>query len=128
MNTKHAKMEIHGEGAGEITEGDIQRRAREIALIKGRESRDPTVDDMEEARAELSGDTVSAVTTDNGESSGGLSRDPSEPSSNYGSQTPNILEPDEQEALEHLTLEGVEEAQHEQMLESRRSQPSNPSL
>jgi hypothetical protein len=48
-----------------------------------------------------------------------MSRDPSDPIADRGRQVPEYGGDDEKTALEHLALEGVEEAQHEQMLEAR---------
>jgi hypothetical protein len=45
-----------------------------------------------------------------------LSRDPSDPPANRGRQTPAYAEADEEEDIERTVLEGVEEAQHEQMV------------
>jgi hypothetical protein len=50
-----------------------------------------------------------------------MSRDPSDPMTNRGRQSPEYGGNDEKAALEHLALEGVEEAQHEQMLASRKN-------
>jgi hypothetical protein len=51
---------------------------------------------------------------------GAMTRDPSEPLTQTGHQVPDLEEPDGQTDQEHLAEEGVEEAQHEQMLEARR--------
>jgi hypothetical protein len=53
------------------------------------------------------------------ESMQSMSRDPSDPLVDRGRQVPEYGGDDEKTALEHLALEGVEEAQHEQMLEAR---------
>jgi hypothetical protein len=50
-----------------------------------------------------------------------MSRDPSDPLSDRGRQAPEYGGDDEKTALENLALEGVEEAQHEQMLEARKN-------
>jgi hypothetical protein len=48
-----------------------------------------------------------------------MSRDPSDPAVDRGRQAPEHTADDEETALQRLTLEGVEEAQHEQMVEAR---------
>lgn len=122
MNTtQQNKIEVHGRGAGGVTKTQIEMRAREIALIQARDSREPTEADRAEARAELTGETITPTMTDDGQSLGTLSRDPSQGATVTGRQTPVVQDPDEQEGLERLALDGVEEAQHEQMLESRRA-------
>lgn len=47
-----------------------------------------------------------------------MSRDPSDPATDRGRQIPEYGGDDEKAALEHLALDGVEEAQNEQMLAS----------
>ena len=61
---------------------------------------------------------ATSIEDENAES--GISRDPSEPASVNGHEIPLQEGPDEETAVERLALEGVEEAQHEQMLASRR--------
>ncbi|MDO8540321.1 MAG: hypothetical protein Q7S40_07750 [Opitutaceae bacterium] len=48
-----------------------------------------------------------------------MSRDPSDPMVDRGRQTPEYGSDDEKTMVEKLALEGVEEAQHEQMVQSR---------
>lgn len=113
---------VHGHGMGGITGGDVERRAREIALINGHSEDDATESDRDEARAELLGETLPETTVEDVEVSTGINRDPSEPPSVLGHQTPNYEGPDEEKAVERLAVEGVEEAQHDQMLAARRQQ------
>lgn len=116
--SRAGKIEVHSRGAGALGEADLERRARELALIDGHP--EPTPDDWAQARAELGGDAVSPgeddVMTDS------LSRDPSDPPANRGEQVPDKEEPDddEEEAAERLVSEGVEEAEHDQMLAARK--------
>jgi hypothetical protein len=53
------------------------------------------------------------------ESMQSMSRDPSDPMVDRGHRVPEYGSDDEKADLEHLALEGVEQAQHEQMLQSR---------
>src|SRR4051812_44417284 len=111
------KMEVGGQGVGGFTVADIERRARELALIAGRT--EATDDDRLRARAEfLDRDLPDAVNED-AESTQSMSRDPSDPLADHGHKVPEYGGDDEKTALEHLALEGVEEAQHEQMIASR---------
>lgn len=117
-SSRHAKTVVHGRPVGEITQDDIEQRASELAEIQGRGV--VQSDNREEADAELSGLTLPDATTEDDQSVGSLSRDPSDPPAFYGKATPNVAEPNEQEELEDMVLDGVEEAQHDQMLEARK--------
>ena len=108
----------HGAPASEVTAEAIEARARELALIEGREQ--PNDEDRRHSRAELRGDHLPDTSLDDAEGVGRLSRDPSDPLSIEGVRSPMQNEPLEQEILERLALEGVEEAQHDQMLAARR--------
>ena len=122
MNTNDStpgRMLVHGQGSGAISEADIERRARELAAIDGRSGANINEDDLARARTELFGLTLPATTEDDQQARAAITRDPSEPASISGREAPNE-DPDEEKALERLTLEGVEEAQHEQMLAARR--------
>ena len=116
------KILFHENGLGEMTEGEIADRALELAVIAGRAA--PNRDDFDRARAELRGKTLPPVSDTDEASMDSLSRDPSDPPANHGHQTPNYEGPDEKSALERLVNEGVEEAQHDQMLAARRRPPS----
>lgn len=116
----NGKILLHGRGAGDITGDDVERRAREIAIIDGRGTHAVTDADRSRARAELGGKSLPDTTGDDVEGTAGLIRDPSEPPSVTGHQTTNWEGPDSQKAVERLVAEGSEEAQHEQMLAARR--------
>ena len=121
MNTpeNQGKVIIHGQGSGGITAADIQRRAREIAAIDGRTNSEPTPEDREKAIAELTGQTVHPTLNDDGQSTGAITRDPSDVPVYFNNQKPPVQDIDEQESVERLALEGVEEAQHDQMVAAR---------
>jgi hypothetical protein len=104
----------------------VESRASELAVIAGRPSDRVTGDDRKQARAELDGLAVPEPTLADADSVGGLSRDPAEPRSLAGAQTPMRNEPDDQEIAEKLALGGVEEAVHEQMLAARRQRRDEP--
>jgi hypothetical protein len=120
MNTDNpGKVIIHGTGSGGITAGDVERRARELASIDGRTGADPTAEDREQAIAELTGQTVHPTLNDDGQSRGAVTRDPSDVPVYFNNQKPPVQDVDEQESVERLALEGVEEAQHDQMIAAR---------
>lgn len=112
------KILLHENGRGEMTEGEIAERALELAVIEGRAS--ATREDFDRARAELRGRTLPPTSDDDSSSMDSLSRDPSDPPANHGHQIPNREGADEEVAVERLVAEGVEEAQHDQMLAARR--------
>ena len=109
----------HGRGTGTLSKADIERRARELAAIDGRSGADLTKDDLARARNELLGRDLPGTTVEDVEGNAGVSRDPSEPPSISGREVPIREGPDEEKSVERLALEGVEEAQHDQMLAAR---------
>jgi hypothetical protein len=114
------KIAIHGSGIGGVTDDEIRDRAIELASINGRSAQGVTEEDLKQAQEELLGQRLPAATADDSESSGSLSRDPSDPPSLTGRQIPDREGPDEEQVMERLVIEGVEEANHEQMLQGRR--------
>lgn len=119
---RSGRMLRHGKRADEITDEAIMLRARELAMIDGRSPREVTDEDRERALAELRGQHLPDGSFDDGEVRAGMSRDPAEPRSIAGVRTPVYNQPEDQEMQERLALEGVEEAQHDQMLAARRRQ------
>lgn len=111
------KVELHGEGVGIPSDADLERRASELARIAGHTA--VTGEDRALARAEFQDRALPDAVNEDRESMQSASRDPSEPLVNRGSQVPEYVEGDEKANLERLVLEGVEEAQHEQMLKAR---------
>ncbi len=111
------RIELGGEGLGTFSRDDLDRRAREIALIDGRT--EATDDDRARAAAELSDQDLPDTQNEDADSMRSMTRDPSDPLVDRGRQAPEYGGDDEKAAVERLALEGVEEAQREQMLESR---------
>jgi len=111
------KVELRGKGVGGFTKSDVERRALELALIENRT--EATDGDRAAALAEFNDLRLPDAVNEDSESMQSMSRDPSDPIVDRGHQVPNHGGDDEKTALEQLALEGVEEAQHEQMLESR---------
>lgn len=111
------KIEVRGEGVSGFSHADIDRRARELALIENRA--EPNEDDRARALAEFNDRHLPDPVNEDAESTRSLSRDPSDPMADRGHQVPEYGAEDEKAALENLALEGVEEAQHEQMLAAR---------
>jgi hypothetical protein len=113
--TISGKFLSRGTGLGTVTEDMVQRRAREIAVTKGRQGHKFTDDDVEEARLELTG---AAALEDSDEverdapSTGAWLTD----APGAARKTPVRGAGDEQTVAENLVKEGVEEATHHQML------------
>ena len=118
-NTRESlqKVEVRGNGVSGFSTDDIERRARELALIENRT--EVTQLDRDAALSELRARHLPDAINEDAESMQSMSRDPSDPMVDRGRQVPEYGGDDEKAALEHLALEGVEEAQHEQMLEAR---------
>jgi hypothetical protein len=116
----NGRILVHGKGTGGISRADVERRARELADIDGRSGASITDDDIARARADLRGSLLPDAPTEDSDGDAGATRDPSEPLSVSGTETLAREGPDEQKAVERLALEGVDEAQHDQMLASRR--------
>ena len=114
---------LNGRPIGAAGPEDLERRARELALIDGRDLVTP--EDRARAREELSGQFGAEALTEDEPTAGSRSRDPSDPVADRGVPAPQV-EPNEEADLEHLALEGVEEAQHEQMLQSRLADEEDP--
>lgn len=110
-------MELRGKGVGGFTKSDLERRANELALIDGRTEANDA--DRERARAEFLDQDLPDALNEDAETMRSMSRDPSDPMVDRGHQVPEYGVQDEETDLQKIALEGVEEAQHEQMLESR---------
>lgn len=122
-DSNSGKILLHGVDAGEITRSMVEHRAREVALINGRDT--ITARDRRIARLELQGRDLPDTTSDDSPSIAlALSRDPSEPISIPGHQTPVYNEANDDDVIERLAIEGIEEAQHDQMLAARRQKNS----
>ena len=111
------KVEVHGRGVGGFSSADVDRRALELAVIGGRT--EATEEDRERALAEFREAHLPDPINEDRDTMQSMSRDPSDPMVERGRQTPEHGGEDEKADLERLALDGVEEAQHEQMLEAR---------
>ena len=89
----------------------------ELALIENRTT--PNEVDRARAKAELQDRELPDAVNEDAVSTQSLSRDPSDPLVDRGHQVPEHGDEDPKTVLEKMTLEGVEEAQHDQMVESR---------
>lgn len=116
----HGRILINGRGSGSAGARDIERRAHELVDIDGRTGAEITDFDLARAEAELSGMVLPFSMLEDHESDEPSTRGLSEPISVNGHEIPLHNALDEEKTVERLALEGVEEAQHEQMLAARR--------
>lgn len=113
------KILVHGERAEAPSRDSLEQRARELAEIDGRSPDNVTPDDRARAKQEIlgrshSGDEDGLIADDT------AARDPSEPAAGSSGMVHKEETDDENLAAEEAVLSGVEEAEHEQMLEARR--------
>lgn len=123
-HTHPGRILRHGARADEITAGAIETRAQELAVIDGRSPDEVTDEDRARSRSELQGDLLPETTLDDADGAALASGDPRDPVAGFGVRSPTRNDPTEQEIQERLALEGVEEAQHDQMLAARRRRSS----
>lgn len=97
----------------------LEERARELAEIRGAGHR-YTKEDLEQARRELSGESLPLASPEEAVAETGLGRDPADPPSRRGHHIEDIPADDEQDAAARIAEEGVDEAQHDLMLAAQR--------
>jgi hypothetical protein len=116
------KIELHGSGMGVASPEDIERRAREIAMIDERDADDFTDADWSQARAELMGtenNDPPEETPDNSKVTEEWEVTPND----RGHRVPRSGIEDEEETVgEQLVSDGREEAAHDQMVEARKEE------
>lgn len=116
------KIELHGNGMGVPGPDDIERRAREIAMIDERNPDEFTDADWSQAREELMGSENNQPpeeTPDNSE----MTEEWEVVASSKGRRVPRPGVDENEETLgEHLVSDGREEAAHDQMLEARKEE------
>jgi hypothetical protein len=115
------KIEVHGNGFGAPSPEEVERRAREIAMIDERNPDEFTDADWKQARRELMGEennTPPEETSDNAD----LTEEWTVVASSKGHRMPRPGTDEEETVGEHLVSDGLEEAAHDQMLEARREE------
>jgi hypothetical protein len=114
------KISDHFKGLGTVTRDTVTERAREIALINGRPPNHYNQDDFNEAKRELTGVVPEADGEAEEETIAGLVTW-DEPPGATGHPVKKELPEDEQNWATQLAEEGMEEAEHEQMVEGARN-------
>jgi hypothetical protein len=115
------RMTDHTAGLGTVTEAMVRQRAREIALINGREESQVLDSDLDQARRELQGQERLYPSPTAAESLPESKRW-SAVASSAGHKTRTVRVSDEQTVAEKLVEEGVAEAEHEQLVEATRAE------
>jgi hypothetical protein len=116
------KISLHGNGMGVPSPEEVEKRAREIAMINERNPDDFTEEDWSQARKELLGAEHPTPSEETKESAA-LTDDWYVAAPARGHRVPRDGVSEEEETIgEHLVTGGVEEATHDQMLEARREE------
>jgi hypothetical protein len=115
---RQGKISQHFTGLGTVTPEMVQQRAREIARINGRDPETYNEDDWQAAKLELTG-AAGDTEEFQDEIRGGRNWD--ETPGTSGHKAPVRTPSDEQTFAERLAREGVEEANHDQMLQGSKS-------
>jgi hypothetical protein len=115
------KISLHGDGLGAPSPEQVEKRAREIALIDERNPEDFTDADWNQARRELLGDAISSPPEET-EDNVKLREEWEIVAGDTGHRVPRPGTEEEQSLGENLVADGVEEANHDQMLEARKEE------
>jgi hypothetical protein len=114
MDTQTGQFVAGTTPLGTVTKAMVTKRAKEIAVINGRNGNDFTDDDYEQARVELTGfQGVESTEFENSapDSGGWLGE-----AGDRGQKAPVRPAADEQTFAEDLVKQGVQAAAHDQML------------
>ena len=109
-------------GLGAPTPEQVEKRAREIAMIDERDPNDFTDADWDQARRELLGDTTPSAPEETEGAPTMQSEWEVTPDDRGHRVNRQGAEDDEESVGEQLVTDGVEEAIHDQMLEARKDE------
>jgi len=116
------KITLHGSGLGVASPEEVEKRAREIAMIDERDPDEFTDEDWNQARRELLGEPASPPPEES-EEAAKLEEEWEVTPDDRGHRVPRPgVDENEESVGEHLVTDGVEEASHDQMLEARREE------
>ncbi len=110
------RISDHFRGMGTVTREMVLRRGREIAIINGRQPRDMLDSDFDQARRELTGEGEMSPQEEAIESLPESERWDPVPGA-VGRKVPKFPPDEDQTENEKLVHEGMEEAEHDQMLQ-----------
>jgi hypothetical protein len=106
-----------GRGLGTVTEEMVRQRAGELAVINGRTEDQILDSDLEEAHRELTSERVEPELSAEEQIVAG---DNVGVPASTGDRVEAVPAPDEQTFAEKLVQEGVEDAEHDQMIQATR--------
>jgi hypothetical protein len=115
------KISLHGNGVGAPSPEEVEKRAREIAMIDERNPDEFTDADWAQARRELLGvenNTPPEETPHNAD----LVEEWDMIAGSKGHRSPRPGVEEEETVGEHCVIDGLEEAMHDQMVEARREE------
>jgi hypothetical protein len=113
---ERGKISEDFQGLGTVTREMVERRARELAIINGRAPNEFTEADWSEARREMLGEEDSEIAREDEETVAAL-KTWDEPPGTTGHEVGSKPAPDEQTFSEQLVQEGLDEANHDKMLQ-----------
>jgi hypothetical protein len=113
------KISVHGDGFGTPSPDAVEKRAREIALIAERDPDEFTDADWDQARRELLG-TQFPNAPEETEDNADVVEEWNVVASSAGHRAPRGE--DDESLGEQLVEEGVQEAEHDQMVEARKEE------
>lgn len=120
--TNGGKIESHGNGIGVPGREDVERRAREIAMIDERDPDEFTDADWTQARRELLGESDNTPPEED-DNNIKLEREWEVTPDDRGHRVPRPgIEEDEETLGQSLVSDGREEAARDQMIEARREE------
>jgi hypothetical protein len=120
ISSLQARDEVHSRGRitqSSVTADMIQQRARELALIAGRAPKQATTSDLFQAKRELFGDEAM---DDAADESNIVASGMGAPPTSTGHQVERHLPTDDEDSIQ-LVQEGVDEAEHEQMVQAAKT-------
>jgi hypothetical protein len=115
------KISVHGNGVGAPSPEEVEKRAREIAMIDERNPNEFTDADWAQARRELLG-AAHPLPPEETEQNAELVEEWEVIANNTGHRVARAGLDEEETLGEQLVAGGIEEATHDQMLEARREE------
>jgi hypothetical protein len=115
------KISVHGNGVGAPSPEEVEKRAREIAMIAERNPDEFTDADWSQAQRELLGAAVRLPPEETSQNAD-LVEEWEVVANNTGQRVPRAGLDEDETVGEQLVTDGLEEAAHDQMLEARREE------
>ena len=123
MRPSTAKILVHSEGLGTPHTELVRKRAQEIAVINGHV--EFTEEDWRQAKIELHGSHNPDHQMSDEMGMAAMVSEHGMVAADLGHQTEKMLMDDDGSVGEELFCEGMEEAEHERMLEARKEQDAD---